>query len=59
MPKVYLVELNELARARTLAPRLHERLEIVCLSDLGRRVLQIAQALGAHEHGVTPVWWRG
>jgi transposase len=60
MPKVYRVELsaeqraelNQQARARTLAPRLRERLEMVRLSDLGWRVPQIAQALGAHEQTV-------
>jgi len=60
MPKMYRVELsdeqraelNERARARTLAPRLRERLEMVRLSDLGWRVPQIAQALGLHEQTV-------
>jgi transposase len=60
MPKVYRVELsneqraelNERACARTLAPRLRERLEMVRLSDLGWRVPQIAQALGVHEQTV-------
>lgn len=60
MPKVYRVELtevqraelNERARARTLAPRLRERLEMVRLSDLGLRVPQIACTLGAHEQTV-------
>jgi transposase len=56
MPKIYRVvlseeqrgELNRRARARTLAPRLRERLEMVRLSDLGWRVPRIAGALGAH-----------
>src|SRR5260370_20786991 len=60
MPKVYRAklteaqraELNERARARTLAPRLRERLEMVRLSDLGLRVPQIARTLGAHEQTV-------
>ena len=45
-------ELNERARARTLAPRLRERLEMVRLSDLGLRVPEIARTLGAHEQTV-------
>lgn len=60
MPKVYRAELtdtqrtalNERARARTLAPRLRERLEMVRLSDLGLRVPEIAHTLGAHEQTV-------
>ena len=60
MPKVYRTELNEVqraelnerARARTLAPRLRERLEMVRLSDLGMCVPEIARTLGAHEQTV-------
>src|SRR5207244_13303903 len=60
MPKIYRVvlseeqrtALNRRARARTLAPRLRERLEMVRLSDLGWRVPRIARALGAHEQTV-------
>ncbi len=51
MPKVIRVHLtdeqrdalNERARARTLAPRLRERLEMVRLSDLGQTIPQIAR----------------
>jgi len=60
MPKVYRValsdaqraDLNERARARTLAPRLRDRLEMVRLSDLGWHVPRIAQSLDAHEQTV-------
>jgi transposase len=45
-------ELNQRARARTLAPRLRERLEMVRLSDLGQTIPQIAQMLGQHEQTV-------
>jgi len=60
MPKIIRVrltpeqreELNVRARARTLAPRLRERLEMVRLSDLGQTIPQIAQTLGHHEQTV-------
>ncbi len=60
MPKVIRVRLtdaqrgalNERARARTLAPRLRERLEMVRLSDLGQTIPQIARALDLHEQTV-------
>jgi putative transposase len=60
MPKVYRIrlsdkqrtELNIRARARTLAPQLRERMEMVRLSDLGWRVPQIAGSLGLHEQTV-------
>jgi transposase len=45
-------ELNQRARARDVAPRLRERLEMVRLSDLGQTIPQIAQALGHHEQTV-------
>jgi transposase len=45
-------ELNQRARARTLAPRLRDRLEMVRLSDLGQTIPQIAQMLGQHEQTV-------
>jgi|SRR5579883_1791195 len=60
MPKLYRAaltdeqraELNERARARTLAPRLRDRLEMVRLSDVGLRVREIARRLGVHEQTV-------
>lgn len=60
MPKKYRVvltdeqraELNQRARARTLAPRLRERLEMVRLSDLGWLVPKIAATLEVHEQTV-------
>ncbi len=60
MPKIIRVtlteeqraELNARARARELAPRLRERLEMVRLSDLGQTVPQSARALDAHEQTV-------
>ena len=60
MPKVIRVHLtdeqrdalNERARARTLAPRLRERLEMVRLSDLGQTIPQIARVLDRHEQTV-------
>lgn len=60
MPKVYRLrlseeqraELNERARARALAPRQRERLEMVRLSDLGWRVPQIADSLDLHDQTV-------
>jgi transposase len=60
MPKIIRVqltpeqrdELNQRARARTLPPRLRERLEMVRLSDLGQTIPQIAQTLGHHEQTV-------
>ena len=45
-------ELNQRARAHTVAPRLRERLEMVRLSDLGQTIPQIAQTLGVHEQTV-------
>ena len=41
--------LNERARARDVAPRLRERLEMVRLFDLGQTIPQIARTLGHHE----------
>lgn len=60
MPKIIRVrltpeqreELNQRARARLLAPRLRDRLEMVRLSDLGQTIPQIAQTLGQHEQTV-------
>jgi transposase len=60
MPKIIRVqltpeqreELNQRARARTVAPRLRDRLEMVRLSDLGQTIPQIAQALDQHEQTV-------
>jgi transposase len=60
MPKVIRIrltpeqreELNQRARARTVASRLRERLEMVRLSDLGQTIPQIAQTLGHHEQTV-------
>jgi transposase len=60
MPKVIRVrlrpeqrdELNQRARARDIAPRLRDRLEMVRLSDLGQTIPQIAQSLGAHQQTV-------
>ena len=60
MPKIIRVrltpeqreELNQRARARTVAPRLRDRLEMVRLSDLGQTIPQIAQMLGHHEQTV-------
>ncbi|GAC1454692.1 MAG: hypothetical protein PVSMB4_15260 [Ktedonobacterales bacterium] len=60
MPKIIRVrltpeqrdELNQRARARTLPPRLRERLEMVRLSDLGQTIPQIAQTLGHHDQTV-------
>jgi transposase len=60
MPKIIRVELtpaqraelNQRARARTLPPRLRERLEMVRLSDLGQTIPQIAQTLGHHAQTV-------
>ena len=60
MPKIIRIrltpeqreELNQRARARTLAPRLRERLEMVRLSDLGQTIPQIAQTLGHHDQTV-------
>lgn len=45
-------ELNQRARARSLSPRMRDRLEMVRLSDMGRSVSQIAQALDVHEQTV-------
>jgi transposase len=45
-------ELNQRARAHTVAPRLRERLEMVRLSDLGQTIPQIAHTLGHHEQTV-------
>jgi DNA-binding CsgD family transcriptional regulator len=60
MPKVIRIrltpeqreELTQRARARTVAPRLRERLEMVRLSDLGQTSPQIAQTLGHHAQTV-------
>lgn len=60
MPKIIRVrltpeqrdELNQRARARDVAPRLRDRLEMVRLSDLGQTIPQIAQTLGAHQQTV-------
>jgi hypothetical protein len=45
-------ELNQRARAHTVAPRRRERLEMVRLSDLGQTIPQIAHTLGHHEQTV-------
>ena len=60
MPKIIRValtgeqrdELNQRARARDVAPRLRDRLEMVRLSDLGQTVPQSAATLGAHQQTV-------
>src|SRR5947209_13354743 len=60
MPKIIRVQLspeqrdalNQRARARDIAPRLRERLEMVRLSDLGQTIPQIAQTLDLHEQTV-------
>ena len=60
MPKIIRVrlrpdqrdELNQHARARDIAPRLRERLEMVRLSDLGQTIPQVAQTPGAHPQTV-------
>jgi putative transposase len=60
MPKIIRVrltaeqrdDLNQRARARDVAPRLRERLEMVRLSDLGQTSPQIAQTLQLHEQTV-------
>ena len=60
MPKIIRVrltpeqrdELNQRARARDVAPRLRERLDMVRLSDRGQTLPPMAQALGAHEQTV-------
>ena len=60
MPKIIRVrltpeqrdDLNQRARAREVAPRLRDRLDMVRLSDLGQTIPQIAQTLGAHEQTV-------
>ena len=60
MPRVIDVRLTEaqwqewehLWRARTLAPRVRERLDMIRLSDLGWSPPRIAAALGGHEQTV-------
>jgi transposase len=60
MPKIIRVrltpeqrdDLNQRARARAVASRLRERLEMVRRSDLGQTIPQMAQTLGAHEQTV-------
>ena len=60
MPKIIRVrltpeqrdELNQRARARDIAPRVRDRLEMVRLFDLGQTIPQIAQTLGAHPQTV-------
>jgi transposase len=60
MPRVIHVRLTEaqwqeweqLWRARTLAPRVRERLEMIRRSDLGWSPPRIATALGVHEQTV-------
>jgi transposase len=60
MPKIIRVqltveqraELNERARARAIAPRLRQRLEMVRLSDVGQTIPQIATTLGLHQQTV-------
>lgn len=57
MPKIIRVcltpeqrsELNQRARARSLSPRMRDRLEMVRLSDMGQSVAQIAEMLDVHE----------
>jgi transposase len=45
-------ELNQRARARSLSPRMRDRLEMIRLSDMGQSVSQIAEALEVHEQTV-------
>ena len=45
-------QLNHTARARSLSPRMRDRLEMIRLSDMGQSVQQIAQALEVHEQTV-------
>jgi transposase len=60
MPKIIRVRLtpeqrderNQRARARALAPRLRDRLEMGRLSDRGQTIPQLAQTLGAHQQTV-------
>jgi transposase len=60
MPKIIRVQLtaeqraalNERARARAMAPRLRQRLEMVRLSDVGQTIPQIAATLGLHQQTV-------
>jgi Helix-turn-helix domain len=60
MPKIIRVrltpeqrdDLNQRARARAIAPRLRERLEMVRLSARGQTMPQIAHTRGGHEQTV-------
>lgn len=60
MPKIIRVrltteqraELNQLAHARSVSPRVRDRLEMIRLSDMGHTVPEIAQALNAHQQTV-------
>ncbi len=60
MPKIIRVQLtaeqraalNERARAREMAPRLRQRLEMVRLSDAGQTIPQIAAMLSLHQQTV-------
>ncbi len=45
-------ELNQRARARSLSPRMRDRLEMIRLSDMGQTVSQIAEVLELHEQTV-------
>ena len=45
-------ELNQRARARSLSPRMRDRLEMIRLSDMGQSVQQIAEVLEVHEQTV-------
>jgi IS30 family transposase len=46
------IELNQRARARSLSPRMRDRLEMIRLSDLGQTIPQIASLLQAHQQTV-------
>jgi transposase len=60
MPKIIRVcltpdqraDLNQLARSRSLAPQMRERLEMIRLSDLGHTIPQIARTLDRHPQTV-------
>jgi putative transposase len=60
VPKLYRIsltpeqraDLNRRARAREVAPRLRDRLEMVRLSDLGWSIPAVAASLGLHEQTV-------
>ena len=60
MPKIIRVsltpqqrdQLNQRARARSLPPKVRDRLEMIRLSDMGHTIPQIALALGHHQQTV-------